>query len=63
MDLVVDPSEASSQKSIEAFEQLLDDGAATRVAQATRLLSDDPLGSMLNDAGAGLVHLEVTIIT
>jgi len=59
MDLVVDPSEASSQKSIEAFEQLLDDGAATRVAQATRLLSDDPLGSMLNDAGAGLVHLEV----
>jgi len=63
MDLVVDPHEVSAQRSIEAFERLLENGAATRAAQATRLLSDDPLGSMLADAGAGLVHLEVTIIT
>jgi len=63
MDLVVvDPRDVSAQKSIEAFEQLLEDGAASRLSQASCLLSDDPLGSMLTDAGAGLAHLEVSSV-
>jgi hypothetical protein len=62
MDLVVDPLQVFALKSIEAFEHLLSDSSVARTAQATRLLSEDPLGCMLTDAGAGLAYLEVTMI-